>query len=146
MKVYDGLMTYTDPNGKQCAVRHRMYETDGALVSMMTDLEGAHAGMSLTNSIEQAAGAARTAWAERVEDNPEAYAGRQTVFIEHYPQRPAGEETFDLVKFCGSFDPERVAFSGPSWRRLQRGEVEGLIGEALMPETFAHQPRVRARA
>lgn len=49
----------------------------------------------------------------------------ELVWIEHYPEEPSHEESFDRVQF--SF--ERGRLTNPQWRRITREEAMSLLGD-----------------
>ncbi|MGB3298592.1 MAG: hypothetical protein WBA76_10015 [Phormidesmis sp.] len=71
-------------------------------------------GMSVTN----AAGALAMQVCQYYEIEPQ-----KLIWIEHYPEEPTHEETFDRVTF--SFDSGRLA--DPQWRRIAKEEAHQLL-------------------
>ncbi len=99
-------------------VGYKMVVRDGKYIVIGSEIKG-NPGMSITNSIEYFA-----QWAARMEEIPDG----KMVVIEHYDNNSYTEgregETFDLV----SFDKvENGRYSGPSWRRIEKSEVDELV-------------------
>ena len=133
------------PHGGRCRVRIFEDTTELPVIvgAELTD----NPGMSITNAAEQIA-------AEVLENHPHVFdpfalasiAGlsydKPFVWIEHYEDgargTPRDGATFDLVEFS-HYEPRGVLKAGqwakeigsPSWRPLNRGSVEALIGGPL---------------
>lgn len=119
------------PNRGRCRVRLYLPEEDrGAPVVICTEQED-NPGMSVTNAAERIAGEVLDA---------HRLSGLPVVWIEHYEEGARGTEddphTFDLVLFA-SYEvedlgmyagEERKRIGIPSWKPLDRGAVEALIG------------------
>lgn len=134
MKIFDGTLSYRDPNRKTCNVRIRIFENDARLVIVATEAPG-H-GMSLTNSVEYAMAAGCGKLAEIIEAEPGTKAGKAVVYVEHTAANHRRAETFDLVVFHEPYDPESCRFGGPAWRRLQLTEFEELLGDRWEEDTM----------
>lgn len=131
---------YRAGNGFEARARVRLFEPGpsdqavGAVAIVSEPAAADYDGPSVTNNIEQLAGEVVMRF---------ALPSTQAVFIEHYPPEaePFGDaETFDLVSFDRE-DPEPVLRSGrwilelgaPDWQRIERQDVEDLIGRRLDP-------------
>lgn len=68
-----------------------------------------------------------------------AVPSSRTAFVEHYPDKPTDQETFDLVTFDHQDEPRTVSRGGrwmielgePHWEHVDRAQVEELIGGEL---------------
>lgn len=133
--VADYVHHYKADNGFAASARVRIFEPEGCkdcagAVVIISDLD---TGPSVTNNVEQLAGEVVMRY---------ILPSSQTVFIEHYPERPAGrglrhlEEEWDLVTFeeeepYVSWPNCRVVLGEPEWERIDRQCVEQLIGRRL---------------
>ena len=122
----DEIHQYQDPvtaRSAQCRLRVYADGVTGRTVVIATEC---HAATSLTN----AAALLATEMARR----EHAGAAEAFVWIEHYSHQalpgrllPA-HETFDRVTFTRGADGRLAC---PQWRRLAKGAVEALVGQAL---------------
>jgi hypothetical protein len=145
--MHDEVLAATGLNGLGMKFRCRIFENPPITIALLTDLDDANPGPSITNSIEHAVGAVLRRW-------PEIDAAR-LVIVEHYDDRPTrarvaqkfrrcvdigreNGESFDLV----TFDAEMKALRDqsarlcrsprePHWKHTTKANVEDLIGGRL---------------
>ena len=136
-KSHDYLYEYRGLWQDGATVRIRIYSGPLIRPVVITTEPPDNPGSSVTNMVEYLA-------AEIIEQHFSDTADEhgRPVFIEHYPPRQLGnrrgDETFDLVEFPLT-QPKPVLVGGrwrtslgePSWRRLDKAEVERLIGQAI---------------
>src|SRR5207237_1033796 len=118
-------------------VRIRIYDGGHARPVVIATEPNDNHGTSVTNMAEYLAAEVLQQHFRDPQD-----ARRQPLFIEHYPPRTYGNttryETFDLVTFALA-EPRAVRVGGiwrlslgaPSWRHLDKQQVERLVGQSI---------------
>lgn len=129
---------YAASNGFEARARVRLFEPrpeerEAGPVVILSEPPASYDGPSVTNNVGQLAAEVVMRF---------ALPSSQTVFIEHYPPEagPFGDrETFDLVTFDVEEPTLRpawpgrwvLALGGPSWQRVERADVEELLGRPI---------------
>ena len=148
MLLRDAHHAYRDLFGRQGRCRVRVYgptPASGGLPVVLVTALAEHAGPSLTNTIEQLAAEVLSRYLPERDGAEPPF-----LLVEHEPERqparparwhdPSFAEPFDLVRFAHHRpkptwrSPRRglvQQFGEPEWRRVERGEVERLLGEPL---------------
>jgi hypothetical protein len=147
---YIQIMPHGVPHGGQCRIRIYQAASLGEAelpVVICSEWDNPGPGMSITNSVEYIA-------AEVLANHPDVFDpfsignipgieyDKPFVWIEHYTSgargTPSDPHTFDLVEFS-SYEARDTIVGGvwareigsPSWKPLDRGTVESLVGERL---------------
>jgi hypothetical protein len=112
----------------------RVFKGDGRYVVIATSNEdGGDHGTSITNRAEALADTVKGFLlpVARVEFTGE---GANAIWVEHYPDRgfdrmsrPMFEESFDIVRF----QKHSGKYTDPSWVRVEKDQVERLIGQPI---------------
>jgi hypothetical protein len=145
--VHDEILAATGVNGLGMKFRCRIFDNPPMIIALLTDLDDANPGPSITNSIECAVGVVLRRWPEI---NP-----ARLVIVEHYDDRPArarvaekfrrvldigreNGESFDLVTFDVELEALRDRSAQlwrspkePHWKHTTKANVEYLIGGRL---------------
>jgi hypothetical protein len=134
MMTVDREETYSDSSAVRVPYRVRVFsgaakESGSNHIVVVSDLSVAGSGVA--GVIEGIAARA----ASLAEASP---AG--VTLIEHCPQRPQFEETFALV----TFKRRRPRLGAPSWRPVERRDVERMIGERLETRSLKSPDRSTA--